>query len=54
MAIEYNKATARRWSEELWSQGKLAVADEIVAPDTCATTLAIRFRPAARVMSSAW
>lgn len=31
--IEQNKATARRWSEELWSQGKLDVADEIVAPD---------------------
>src|SRR5262245_38977139 len=31
--IEQNKATARRWSEELWGQGKLEVADEIVAPD---------------------
>jgi steroid delta-isomerase-like uncharacterized protein len=30
--IEANKAIARRWSEELWSQGKLEVADEIVAP----------------------
>jgi steroid delta-isomerase-like uncharacterized protein len=29
---ELNTAIARRWSEELWSQGKLAVADEIVAP----------------------
>jgi steroid delta-isomerase-like uncharacterized protein len=27
-----NKAVALRWSEELWSQGHLAVADEIVAP----------------------
>jgi steroid delta-isomerase-like uncharacterized protein len=33
MSIEENKATARRWSEELWGQGNLAVADEIVAPD---------------------
>jgi steroid delta-isomerase-like uncharacterized protein len=33
MSIEQNKATARRWSEELWSQGNLAVADEIIAPD---------------------
>ena len=24
---------ARRWSEELWSRGNLAVADEIIAPD---------------------
>jgi steroid delta-isomerase-like uncharacterized protein len=31
--IEQNTAIARRWSDELWSQGKLAVADEIVAPD---------------------
>jgi predicted ester cyclase len=33
MSTEENKATARRWSEELWGQGNLAVADEIVAPD---------------------
>jgi steroid delta-isomerase-like uncharacterized protein len=33
MSIEQNKAIARRWSEELWSQGNLAVADEIVAKD---------------------
>src|SRR3712207_9344181 len=32
-SAEENKAIARRWSEELWSQGDLAVADEIVAPD---------------------
>ena len=31
--IEQNKATARRWSEELWSKGNLAVADEIIAAD---------------------
>src|SRR4051812_20543970 len=31
--IEQNKATARRWSEELWSRGNLAVADEIIAKD---------------------
>jgi steroid delta-isomerase-like uncharacterized protein len=30
---ERNKAVALRWSEELWSKGHLAVADEIVAPD---------------------
>ncbi len=33
MSIEQNKAIARRWSEQLWSQGDLAVADAIVAPD---------------------
>src|SRR5499426_4796399 len=33
MSIEQNKAMARRWSEELWGNGNLAVADEIVAPD---------------------
>ena len=32
-AVEQNKQTARRWSEELWSRGNLAVADEIIAPD---------------------
>src|SRR3954469_11955721 len=31
--VEQNKATARRWSEELWSRGNLAVADEIIAKD---------------------
>src|SRR6188472_2183895 len=31
--IEHNKAIARRWTEELWSQGNLSVADEIIAPD---------------------
>jgi hypothetical protein len=43
MSIEQNKATARRWSEELWGRGNLAVADEIIARTTSATTLAIRF-----------
>lgn len=31
--MERNKRTARRWSEELWSRGDLAVADEIIAPE---------------------
>jgi len=30
---EANKAVARRAIEEIWSQGNLAVADEIIAPD---------------------
>src|SRR5262249_21273374 len=33
MLSEQNKATARRWSEELWGRGNLAIADEIIAPD---------------------
>src|SRR5262245_19678762 len=33
MAIEHNKAAALRWSHELWSEGRLAVADEIIAND---------------------
>src|SRR5262245_51883449 len=33
MQIDQNKALARRWSEELWGQGNLGVADEIVADD---------------------
>jgi predicted SnoaL-like aldol condensation-catalyzing enzyme len=32
MSIEENKAIVRRWSEELFNQGNLVVADEIVAP----------------------
>jgi steroid delta-isomerase-like uncharacterized protein len=32
MSSQENKAIARRWSEDLWSKGELAVADEIVAP----------------------
>jgi steroid delta-isomerase-like uncharacterized protein len=31
--IEQNKAVARRWSTELWSQGDLMVADDIIAAD---------------------
>ena len=33
VTIEQNKAAALRWSQELWGQGNLAVADEIIAPD---------------------
>ena len=33
MSIEHNKAAALRWSEELWSRGNLAVADELIDPD---------------------
>ena len=30
---QQNKAAALRWSQELWGQGNLAVADEIIAAD---------------------
>ncbi len=33
MFTEQNKATARRWSEELWGRGNLEIADEIIAPN---------------------
>src|SRR5262245_49957069 len=33
MTVEQNKAMARRWSEELWGKGDLAVADDIIAPE---------------------
>jgi hypothetical protein len=32
MTLEQNKALARRELQELWSEGNLAVADEIFAP----------------------
>ena len=31
--IEHNKTAARRWTEDLWGRGDLAVADEIIARD---------------------
>lgn len=31
MSTEENKAVVRRWEDDLWSQGKLAIVDEIVA-----------------------
>ena len=33
MSTENNKAVARRFLEEVWNQGNLAVADEIIASD---------------------
>ena len=33
MSTEHNKAAALRWSQELWSLGHLAVADEIISPN---------------------
>jgi predicted ester cyclase len=33
MSLEHNKALTRRFIEEIWHQGKLAVADEILTAD---------------------
>src|SRR5262245_42464931 len=33
MTLEQNTALVRRWSEELWGKGNLAVADEIIASE---------------------
>lgn len=33
MSLEQNKATSRRWYEEIFNQGRLEVADEICAAD---------------------
>ena len=33
MSTEANKAVSRRFLEEVFSQGKMAVADQIIAPD---------------------
>ena len=33
MSTEENKAIVRRWMEECYNQGNLAVADELIAPD---------------------
>jgi len=33
MPIEQNKAIAQRFIEQVWNQGRLEVADELLAPD---------------------
>ena len=33
MSTEQNKATIRKWAEEGWNKGNLAVVDEIYAAD---------------------
>jgi hypothetical protein len=33
MSVERNLQLARRWFRELWSEGDLSVADEIISPD---------------------
>lgn len=33
MSAEENKAIARRWNEEVWGKGNLAVIDELAATD---------------------
>ena len=42
MTLEQNKALARRELQELWSEGNLAVADEIFAPTSSAISTAVR------------
>lgn len=33
MSMDQNRKAALRWSQELWNEGKLATADDIIAPD---------------------
>jgi steroid delta-isomerase-like uncharacterized protein len=33
MSTEENKATARRWGEEVWGKGSMAAIDELFAPN---------------------
>jgi steroid delta-isomerase-like uncharacterized protein len=33
MPVEANKAIVRRWMEEVWNRGNLAVLDELIGPD---------------------
>ena len=33
MSIEENKAVARRWNDEIWDKGNLAIIDELFASD---------------------
>src|SRR3989442_13067042 len=33
MSLEKNKALARRYQEEVWGKGDLALIDELLAPD---------------------
>ena len=33
MSIEQNKSIVRRWIEEVWNKGNVAVIDEVYAPD---------------------
>ena len=35
MSVEENKAIVRRYMEEFWNAGNLAIADEIIAADFC-------------------
>jgi hypothetical protein len=37
MSVEENKALARRFVEEFWNSGKLAVADEMISGDATIT-----------------
>jgi len=43
-ALEANKAIVRRWIEEMWNSGNVAIIDELVAPSSNAAAQAIRWR----------
>jgi steroid delta-isomerase-like uncharacterized protein len=57
MSVEKNKALARRYQEEVWGKGNLALLDELLAPDyvdhSLPATMDPRFAGAKRAVKGA-